>query len=74
MNMARTKELREVKGMLDELKSRLERMAEDERFSLECGESVSECCYCEAEAEIWNIDDAGSRLDEAIELIEEVLA
>ena len=73
MNSRRGLELEELRQRLEEIRCELERIAEDERFGLGCGEPVSECCYEEAESAIYSVDDAASRVDDAIELIYEAI-
>lgn len=73
MNSIRELELEEIRQRLEEIRDELEQIAGNERFSLGYCGLASEERFEEAELAVFNVDDAASHVDEAIELIHEAL-
>ncbi|MCH5186802.1 MAG: hypothetical protein J1F63_00260 [Oscillospiraceae bacterium] len=75
MNAMRELDLEEIKNRLEDIRGELEQIAANERFAIgySMGDPVSEEQYEEAEQAVCNVADAASRIEEAIEFVQEAL-
>ena len=73
MNSNRELELEELRLRLEEIRDELEDIASNEQFSLEYDELIGTESEGQAELTVASVTDAASRVDEAIEFIEEAL-
>ena len=72
MNAMRELDIEEIKNRLEEIRDELDEIAVNERFALERNH-VSEEQYEEAETAIFSVADAASRIEEALEFVQEAL-